>query len=168
MIYISAAALGFAGGENFFYIVRAYVGGLEDASARTAFAFAFGNVAIFRALFLTIGHVTWSGITGYFLGQHLIGKRSGRVLLWGIILATLMHTAWNLTWFLQQAFAGDVRTFWFISLTWYFVIAMLIAAFGIGLYLLLLRRSLAASPFRVKQLAAAPAGPPAGETPPAG
>lgn len=168
MIYMSAAALGFAGGENFFYVVRAYVGGLEDASSRAAFAFAFGNVAVFRALFNTVGHVTYSGIVGYFLGQHLVAKRPGRVVLWGIILATLVHTAWNLSWWFQQVFASDVRSFWFIDLSGYFAFAMLVEAIGIGLYLMLLRRGLAASPFRAKQLAAAPAGPPAGETPPAG
>ncbi len=167
MIYISAAALGFAGGENFFYIVRAYVGGLEDASARTAFAFAFGQVAVFRAIFNTVGHVTYSGIVGYFLGQHMIGKRPGRVVLWGILLATLIHTSWNLSWWFQGVFVQNVRSFWFIDLTWYFVFAMLVAAIGIGVYLVLLRRALAASPFRAKQLAApapsaAPASPPAG------
>ncbi|MGH2625144.1 MAG: PrsW family intramembrane metalloprotease [Anaerolineales bacterium] len=168
MIYISAAALGFAGGENFFYIIRAYVGGLEDGSARAAFGFAFGHVAIFRALFTSIGHVAWSGITGYFLGQHLIGKRSGRLVLGGIILATILHTAWNLSWWFQGVFVENVRSFWFIDLTWYFAFAMLVAVIGIGVYLMLLRRALAASPFRAKQLAAAPAPPAAGETPPAG
>lgn len=44
---------------------------------------------------------------------------------------------------------------------------MVILAVGIGVYLLLLRRALAASPFRAKQLAAAPAPPAAAESPPA-
>lgn len=168
MIYMSTAALGFAAGETFFYVVRSYVGGLEDASRGAAFAFAFGNVAVFRALFNTIGHVTYSGIVGYFLAQHLIGKRPGRIVLWGILLAALVHTSWNLSWWFQGVFAPNVRSFWFVDLSWYFVAAMLIEATGIGLYLLLLRRSLAASPFRAKQLAAAAGQASAGETPKAG
>ncbi len=168
MIYMSTAALGFAAGENFFKVIGSFTGVLEKASVGAAFGYAFGNVAVFRALFNTIGHVTYSGIVGYFLGQHLIVKRSGRIVLWGILLATLVHTGWNVTLLFQNLFVQDVRQLWFIDVSWYFAVALLIEAGGIGIYLLLLRRSLAQSPFRAKQLAPAPALGPAGEPPPAG
>ncbi len=169
MIYMSTAALGFAAAETVFYVIASYVGVLEEATIGAAFAFAFGNVAIARALFTTIGHATYSGIVGYFLAQHLIAKRPGRLVFWGIVLATLVHAGWNLSWWFQDVFAADVRTWWIFPLSGYFLIALLIEAMGIGLYVLLLRRSLAASPFRARQLAAAPAASaPAKESPPAG
>lgn len=168
MIYMSTAALGFAAAETVFYVLAGYAGLLEEASAGAAFAFAFGNVAVARALFTTIGHATYSGIVGYFLAQHMIKKRPGRLVPWGIVLATLVHTGWNLSWWLQDVFAPDVRRWWIIPLSRYFLLALLIEAVGIGIYLLLLRRSLADSPFRAKQLTPAPALGPAGEPPPAG
>jgi len=167
MIYLSTAALGFAAGENLLYVIRAYAGSLEETTRGAAFLFAFGNVAVFRALFNTIGHVTYSGIVGYFLAAHLVGKRPGRVVGVGILLATLVHTGWNLSWWLQGIFAPNVRTWWFVDLSWYFVIAMGIEVTGIAIYLLLLRRALAASPFRAGQLAGVTAPRPVEETPPA-
>ncbi|HEV8338263.1 MAG TPA: PrsW family glutamic-type intramembrane protease [bacterium] len=167
MIYMSTAALGFAAAETVFYVIRGFVGVAREETIGAAFAFAFGNVAVLRALTGTIGHVTYSGIVGYSLAQYMILKRPGRLVPLGIALATLLHASWNLTWWFQGIFAPDVRTWWIINVSWYFALAMVILAVGIGVYLLLLRRALAASPFRAKQLTAAPTPPAAAESPPA-
>ena len=89
-----------------------------------------------RALLSTIGHITWSGITGWFLSRHYLEKGSGRMLVGGILLAASFHTAYNLPLFLQEL---GLAVGWITWLVW-------IA--GIERYLTLLGRALLASPFR--------------------
>jgi len=153
MIYMTTAALGFAAGENFGYIMRAFVGTFRAATeagatsgqaGASAFVAAFAVTAPLRALLSTIGHVSWSGITGYVLGRRIVGGGSARSVVFGLLAASALHTAYNLPQFLDPDDA---------LLTPYFAAAVAIWAVSVGLYFLLLRKALRASPFRREQLA---------------
>ena len=139
MIYMSTAAIGFSAGENVVYILNTYFGLIGDTSrpgVPLALINAFLVTAPLRALLSTIGHITWSGITGWFLSRHYLGKGSGRMLVGGILLAAGFHTAFNFPLFLQEL---GLAVGWISWLVW-------IA--GIERYLTLLGRALQASPFR--------------------
>src|SRR5213593_3523060 len=143
MIYMSAAAIGFSAGENVVYIANTYFGLLGDTTkpgVALALINAFLVTAPLRALLSTIGHITWSGITGWFLSRHHLEKGSGRMLIGGILLAASFHTAYNFPLFLQEL---GLAVGWITWLVW-------IA--GIERYLTLLGRALLASPFRAKKL----------------
>jgi RsiW-degrading membrane proteinase PrsW (M82 family) len=143
MIYMSTAAIGFSAGENAVYILNTYFGLLADTT-RPGLALAVINAflvtAPLRALLSTIGHITWSGITGWFLSRHYLEKGSGRMLIGGILLAASFHTAYNFPLFLQEL---GLAVGWITWLVW-------IA--GIERYLTLLGRALLASPFRAAKL----------------
>lgn len=164
MIYMTTAALGFAAAENFLYIFGTYTGilaGAAEAGVAAAEALpvaalqAFGIVAPLRSLLSATGHVAMSGIVGYFLGQTVVGRRSGRWVLAGLLLAALLHAAYNFPPGLAQKLGAPVG---FLSPA--FGLTVLVWLLGIGLYVLLLRRALAQSPFRSRQLAAHPTPPP--------
>jgi len=139
MIYMSTAAIGFSAGENVVYILNTYFGLIGDSTrpgVPLALINAFLVTAPLRALLSTIGHITWSGITGWFLSRHHLERGSGRMLVGGILLAAAFHTAFNLPLFLQEL---GLAVGWITWLVW-------IA--GIERYLTLLGRALMASPFR--------------------
>ncbi|HEV8536172.1 MAG TPA: PrsW family glutamic-type intramembrane protease [Candidatus Limnocylindria bacterium] len=145
IIYMSTAAIGFSAGENVVYILNTYFGLLSDTTrpgVALALINAFLVTAPLRALLSTIGHITWSGIVGWFLSRHHLGNGSGRMLVGGILLAASFHTAYNFPLFLQELGLG---VGWITWLVW-------IA--GIERYLTLLGRALHASPFRAKRLEA--------------
>ncbi|HXF82137.1 MAG TPA: PrsW family glutamic-type intramembrane protease [bacterium] len=153
MIYMTTAALGFAAGENFSYIMRAFVATYEAAAeagasagqaGTSAFVAAFAVMAPLRALLSTIGHVSWSGLVGYMLGRRIVGGGSARAVVFGLVGAGLLHTAFNLPQFLDP---HDTL------FTAYFGVSVVVWAASVGLYFLLLRRALRASPFRRNQLA---------------
>ena len=130
---------GFSAGENVVYILNTYFGLIADSTrpgVPLALINAFLVTAPLRALLSTIGHITWSGITGWFLSRHYLEKGSGRMLVGGILLAASFHTAYNLPLFLQEL---GLAVGWITWLVW-------IA--GIERYLTLLGRALMASPFR--------------------
>lgn len=163
MIYMTTAALGFAAAENFLYIFGTYTGilagaaeaGVAAAEALPAAALqAFGIVAPLRSLLSATGHVAMSGIVGYCLGQAVVGRRSGRVVLAGLLLAALLHAAYNFPTSLAQKLDAPTG---FLSPA--FGLTVLVWLVGLGLYVLLLRRALARSPFRSRQLAAGAARP---------
>ena len=145
MIYMSTAAIGFAAGENVVYILNTYFGLIGDTTrpgVPLALINAFLVTAPLRALLSTFGHISWAGITGWFLSRHYLGHAPGRVLVGGILLAASFHTAFNLPLFLQEL---GLPIGWITWLVW-------IA--GIERYLTLLGRALHASPFRRKALRA--------------
>lgn len=175
MVYLTTAALGFAAGENFIYIIGSYFGVLRSAAEAgappgaatgAALVSAFAVTAPLRAFLSTIGHVTWSGIVGYFLAEQIVEGRSGRAVLGGLLLAAGLHSAYDFPLFLRERLGGGsgfVATF-FSS---YFLVTLLVWVISLGIYVFLFRRALAASPFRTKQLATGP--PPPGPAPkPAG
>ncbi len=82
MIYLIAAALGFAAAENIGYI-------LQNADFAVA-------IAYFRFLSSTFLHVLASAIVGYFFALSLITRRHHtRALLAGLGLATALHAVFN-------------------------------------------------------------------------
>lgn len=149
IIYMTTAALGFAAGENFVYILNAYFGVLEAAEGNVAagvsraYIDAFLVLAPLRALVSTVGHVTWSGIVGYYLARHVLAKATGRTLVGGILLAAGFHTAYNLPLFLSEL---GLAIGWVSWLVW--VVAL-------ERYITLLGRALNESPFRQRQLGVA-------------
>jgi RsiW-degrading membrane proteinase PrsW (M82 family) len=139
MIYMSTAAIGFSAGENVVYILNTYFGLIGDSTrpgVSLALINAFLVTAPLRALLSTIGHITWSGIAGWFLSRHYLGKGSGRMLVGGILLAAAFHTAFNFPLFLQELGLAVGWITWLVWIT------------GIERYLTLLGRALLASPFR--------------------
>ncbi|MDQ7842440.1 MAG: PrsW family intramembrane metalloprotease [Armatimonadota bacterium] len=156
MIYLTTAALGFAAGENFGYIMRAFVGTFQSATeagasggqaGASALVAALAVTAPLRALLSSLGHVSWSGITGYVLGRRIVGGGSARSVVFGLLAASGLHAAYNLPQFLDPDEA---------LLTPYFGLAVAVWALGVGIYFLLLRKALRASPFRRDQLARRP------------
>jgi RsiW-degrading membrane proteinase PrsW (M82 family) len=145
IIYMSTAAIGFSAGENVVYILNTYFGLIGDTTrpgVPLALINAFLVTAPLRALLSTIGHITWSGITGWFLSRHHLERLPGRFLVGGILLAAGFHTAFNLPLFLQEL---GLAVGWITWLVW-------IA--GLEVYLTLLGRALLASPFRRASLGA--------------
>src|SRR2546426_10058955 len=142
---MTTAVIGVSAGENVVYILNTYFGLIAD-STRPGVPLALTNAflvpAPLRALLSTIGHITWSGITGWFLSRHHLERGSGRMLVGGILLAAAFHTAFNLPLFLQEL---GLAVGWITWLVW-------IA--GIERYLTLLGRALLASPFRAAKLRA--------------
>lgn len=160
MVYMTTAALGFAAGENFIYIVGSYFGVLESATragapggTAAAIVGAFVITAPMRALLSTIGHVAWSGLVGYFLARRVLGGRPASVVTVGVLLAAVLHAAYDLPLMLQRRMSeasGFVATIF----SGYFLAALVVWAVSVGIYMVLFRRSLRASPFRREQLAA--------------
>ncbi len=163
MIYITAAALGFAAGENTLYIVGSFFqvfqsavkAGVPAQGALTqAFVAAFGVLAPIRSLITAVGHVTWSGITGYFLGRVVVGGGSKGLVTMGVLLAGLLHTAFNYPLSLGSVIDPNAGLF-----NRFFLIALGAWLIGLIIYFRLLRRALAASPFRTQQIAGTAAAP---------
>jgi RsiW-degrading membrane proteinase PrsW (M82 family) len=163
MIYISAAALGFAAGENSLYIIGSFFGVFQQAvkagvpaegALTQAFVAAFGVLAPVRSLISAVGHVTWSGITGYFLAKVVVGNGSKWLVTLGVLLAGLMHTCFNYPQFLGSVLDPNAG-----FLSRWFLIALGAWAIGLVVYFRLLGRALAASPFRTQQIAAAAPAP---------
>lgn len=90
MIYMIAAALGFATIENLF-IVGSELGSVTLASVLTAV-----STLGFRFIGATLLHSLASGLVGFTWAQGKIKKRVGRYVTVGIIVATMLHAAFNL------------------------------------------------------------------------
>lgn len=83
MIYLVAAALGFAAAENIGYI-------LQDAQHAV-------GIAYFRFLSSTLVHVLASALAGYFFAHSVIHKKNRLVYVaLGLIIATVLHALFNL------------------------------------------------------------------------
>lgn len=158
MIYITAAALGFAAGENTLYIIGSFFGVFQQAvkagvpaegALTQAFVAAFGVLAPVRSLISAVGHVTWSGITGYFLARVVVGGRSKRLVTLGVLLAGLLHTAFNYPQFLGSVLDPNAG-----FLSRWFLMAQVAWLIGLVIYFRLLGRLLTASPFRTQQITA--------------
>jgi RsiW-degrading membrane proteinase PrsW (M82 family) len=130
MIYFTSLGLGFGALETVLYITGTYFEVLPIGQG-AAFDAAFLVTAPLRALTVTMGHGLWTGIAGvcYSARRFGFGRRSG--LLIGILLAALLHAAYN-TAVSIDLFAG--------------IAVLLVTA---GIYAALLRTALALSPHRV-------------------
>ena len=121
VVYAVAASLGFATVENIIYVLRS---GL--------------TVAIFRAILSVPDHAVWGGIMGFYLG---LAKRAEKAsgsgqsqIIKGLAIVILLHGLYDSLAFLESL--GGV---------------ILISLIGWGLFLVLMRKALALSPFRWRQ-----------------
>jgi protease PrsW len=136
MIYGSTVGLGFAFTENIDYLVLGMTGipisgdiylcepGLE----------CFVTLVVGRGCGSALLHALATGIAGYFLAQHVLGKRTGQAERNGLRAAVAIHAAWNLAAFVAPA------------------LSLVVLAVAATVYTVLLRRALAASPHRVAQV----------------
>jgi RsiW-degrading membrane proteinase PrsW (M82 family) len=82
MIYMITAALGFAAVEN---IAAAYNAPLPTILETTTLRF-FGA---------TLLHTLTSGLVGYYWAKSILAFNSKKILIFGLVLATLLHTLFN-------------------------------------------------------------------------
>lgn len=85
-VYGVASALGFAATENLLYEFSALIsGGLLKWAVLTAL----------RAVASTLMHAASTGISGYTIGMAVVGGRSAVFVVFGLILAMLLHAIYN-------------------------------------------------------------------------
>jgi protease PrsW len=144
MIYASTVALGFAAIETTMYIIRIYHRvELLGFSPQVAFHVAFHQVAPVRAFTGALGHMSWAGIVGYAYGNHVAGTGSRRDIGTMLLLAAVLHAAYD------GLLALGAPT-----------LAYAVLGVSIVLYIRRFRHALAISPFRTRQLRPRPPTPP--------
>ena len=121
IVYAVAASLGFATVENIIYVLRSGV-----------------TVAIFRAILSVPDHAVWGGIMGFYLGlakrdEKASGSGQNQIIK-GLAIVILLHGLYDSLALLESL--GGV---------------ILISFIGWGLFLFLMRKALALSPFRWRQ-----------------
>lgn len=143
MIYGSTMGLGFAATENMGYLSAAYLGltpfGTELTGCSGVECLFF--VAFLRGLTSTSMHAMASGIAGYFLAQQIPRARPWAAFVPAVLTSAAVHGLFN---------GVAIST----------GLAFLTLPIPIVLYVVLMRRSLAASPLRVAQITPTRMGPP--------
>lgn len=91
MIYMVTAALGFAAVENVLIALTSFGWGQT------------GSVISLRFVGATLLHALTSGLVGYYWAKSIM-RRSSRLLIFGLALATLLHAAFN---YLVLTFQGS-------------------------------------------------------------
>ncbi len=89
MIYVIAAALGFAAIENVFAIFS-----FVPIGAPGYFNVAFNFVSL-RFISAVALHGLASGISGYYFAKFYFIKRNPLFIIWGLFLAALLHGVYN-------------------------------------------------------------------------
>lgn len=116
MVYMIAAALGFAALENTLYILAPLLEG--DTTA----AFLTGNM---RFIGTTLIHVSASALVAYSLALAFFMKRKYKIehILAGLFIATLLHTVFNLFIIQTQALymIGSLILVWIGTLILFFL-----------------------------------------------
>lgn len=95
MIYMIAAAMGFAAVENVFVLSNIF-------NSQDSIGFAF-NVLILRFVGAVLLHVVASALVGYYWGKVRFLGAPKKILIWGILVATAVHVLFN---YLIIKFAG--------------------------------------------------------------
>ena len=89
MIYMIAAALGFATVENIFVVTNSIMaGGLNPIMSLT-------ETALIRFVGATLLHTLASGMAGYYWAKGIMKKREATYAVFGIILASVVHAFFN-------------------------------------------------------------------------
>jgi RsiW-degrading membrane proteinase PrsW (M82 family) len=130
MIYGSTVGLGFAATENILYLFGAYLG-VTPAGVQIpgcAGLSCVGQVAFVRGTGSAVLHALATGVAGYVLARRIPSRRPWSATVPAVLAAAALHALWNAL----------------------FYVALVIP---IAVYVVLARRSLAASPFRATQLA---------------
>ncbi|MDO8664141.1 MAG: PrsW family glutamic-type intramembrane protease [Candidatus Liptonbacteria bacterium] len=86
MVYMAVAALGFATVEN--------LGALSGQGTPVLLSGIF-EIATFRFVGTTLLHTLTSSIAGYFWALGIRNFKSKKFIVYGLILATILHTAFN-------------------------------------------------------------------------
>ncbi|MDP3948500.1 MAG: PrsW family glutamic-type intramembrane protease [bacterium] len=86
MIYMAVAALGFATVEN--------LGALSDIGTPVLLSGVF-EIAAFRFVGTTLLHTLTSSIAGYFWALGIRNFKSRKFIVYGLILAAILHAAFN-------------------------------------------------------------------------
>ena len=87
MIYAIVASLGFATVEN--------IGVVVGSPGESLFLANIFHVVTFRFIGATLLHTLTSGIMGYYWAKSIRRFNSKRLILTGFVVATLIHTAFN-------------------------------------------------------------------------
>jgi len=121
IVYAVAASLGFATVENIIYVLRSGM-----------------TVAILRGILSVPDHAVWGGIMGFYLGlakrdEKASGSGQNQIIK-GLTIVILLHGLYDSLAFLESL--GGV---------------ILLSIIGWGLFLVLIRKALALSPFRWRQ-----------------
>ncbi len=90
MVYMIAAASGFATIEN----VLIALGSIESLTLPSLYA--TGHVLLLRFIGATLLHILASGVVGYYWAKSIAARHDHRgLLVYGIVLATIVHTVFN-------------------------------------------------------------------------
>lgn len=113
MIYMIAAALGFAAIENILVLFQAIPGGTEAALQTWALRFVGA----------TLLHAVSSAIVGYFLAlSWFYNRHSGKIIFTGIAVASVFHFLFNVT-----LLKGEGSEGFFYSTILLIVVAIIVA-----------------------------------------
>jgi len=116
MVYMIAAALGFAALENTLHLFTPLLAG------ETTAAFFTGNMRFIGA---TLIHVSSSAVVGFALALAFFQKKSSRIehIIFGLFIATLLHTIFNLFIINRQALhtIGALILVWIGTLILFFL-----------------------------------------------
>lgn len=108
MIYMITAALGFAAMENILALFRSVYDG----------AHVFDTLRMWTLRFVgaTLLHTLASAIVGYFLAlSWFFGAHRKKLLLVGIIIATLLHFTFNILLTINTQNVSDPRPLWYTT-----------------------------------------------------
>ncbi len=113
MIYMVTSALGFAAAENILFLFEP----LAEGDLKRGFL-----TISFRFVGATLLHIIASGAIGITIGLAFYKSKSIKTIaLWsGIIIATVLHTAFN-----SFIIVGEQHTIWVFSLLWIGLIAVI-------------------------------------------
>ncbi len=99
IVYAAAAALGFASAENAAYLFTAYFSPQKFlvSSEAVSASDAVLSIFVYRALLSVPGHVLFSSMWGYALGQaKFTGEaRGGKLIRNGLLLSIFLHGLFN-------------------------------------------------------------------------
>ncbi len=100
MLYMVVAALGFAALENILYLFSP----IDNLSFRTILETTV-TISFMRFVGATFLHTLCSGLMGYFiaLGSIRGGRKKGFLVIYGLLLATLLHGLYNFSIMMLQA-----------------------------------------------------------------
>lgn len=113
MIYLVTAAIGFAAVENSLFLTNVVWQNTDQS-----FFILTGNL---RFLGATITHAVSSSMLGFFIATQFCNDWSNKIIyfLWGILIATLLHTAFNFFIMTAQSGLSIIRVFmalWFVAI----------------------------------------------------
>jgi RsiW-degrading membrane proteinase PrsW (M82 family) len=124
MVYMVSAALGFAATENVGYML----------------GFGYG-VGFLRAILSYLAHISFSAILGFYMGKAKIEGKKNWIFV-GFIFAVPLHCLYNSFFVLGTAQTSGG----------FFLLGLIVWAFGLILTLVLVKRAQEISPFRVAHI----------------